>query len=63
MTTGRTYTANINLLTCNGKTEKKSLTPWDRVLLKKPINAYLDKKFPAYYGNRRFITMLTKAHH
>ena len=34
------------------------LTPWGRVLLEKLV-----KKFPAFYGTRRFITVLTSARH
>jgi hypothetical protein len=33
-------------------------TPWSRVLLEKLV-----KKFPAFYGIRRFITALTRACH
>jgi hypothetical protein len=39
------------------------LTPWSRVLpewLKRPE---LLKKFPAFYGTRRFITAFTRARH
>jgi hypothetical protein len=34
-----------------------------RVLLEKLIVAQLIKKFHELYGNGRFITMFTKAHH
>jgi hypothetical protein len=37
------------------------LTPWSRVFLEK--YAQLVKKFPAFYGTRRFITVFTRAHH
>ena len=40
-----------------------SLIPWNRVLLKKPIGLQLVKKFPAFYGTRRFITTFTSARH
>ena len=34
------------------------LTPWSRVLLEKLTGSQLVKKFPAFYGTRRFITTL-----
>ena len=37
------------------------LTPWCRVLLEKLTGLHLDKKFPAFYGTRRFITTLTSS--
>jgi len=39
------------------------LTPWSRVLLEKLTGLQLVKKFPAFYGTRRFITALTIARH
>jgi hypothetical protein len=39
------------------------LTPWSRVLLEKLIVLQLVKKFPAFYGTRRFITAFITAHH
>ena len=39
------------------------LTPWCRVLLEKPTGLQLVKKFPAFYGTRRFITTFTRARH
>ena len=39
------------------------LTPWCRVLLEKLTGLQLVKKFPAFYGTRRFITALTSARH
>jgi hypothetical protein len=39
------------------------LTPWNRVLLEKLTGLQLVKKFPAFYGTRRFITALTSARH
>ena len=45
------------------KTQTYLLTPWSRVLLEKLIGLQLVKKFPAFYGNRRFITALTSARH
>ena len=39
------------------------LTPWGRVLLEKLTGFQLVKKFPAFYGIRRFITPFTSASH
>jgi len=39
------------------------LTPWSRVLLEKLTGSQPVKKFPAFYGARRFITAFTSAHH
>ena len=39
------------------------LTPWSTVLLEKPTGLQLVKKFPAFYGNWRFITTFASAHH
>jgi hypothetical protein len=39
------------------------LTPWSRVLLEKLTGLQLVKKFPAFYGTRRFFTALTSACH
>ena len=39
------------------------LTPWSRVLLEKLTVYQLFKKFPAFYGTRRFITAFTSARH
>jgi hypothetical protein len=39
------------------------LTPCSRVLLEKLTGLQLVKKFPAFYGTRRFITALTSARH
>ena len=36
-------------------------TPWSRVLLEKLTCLQLVKKFPAFYGTRRFITAFTGA--
>jgi len=38
------------------------LTPWSRVL-ENLTGLQLVKKFPAFYGTRRFITALTSARH
>jgi hypothetical protein len=34
------------------------LTPWTTVLLEKPTVSQLVKKFPAFYGTRKFITAI-----
>jgi len=39
------------------------LTPWSRVLHEKLTGFQPVKKFPAFYGTRRFITAFTSAHH
>ena len=39
------------------------LTPHSRVLLEKLTGFQLVKKFPAFYGTRRFITAFTNARH
>jgi len=39
------------------------LTPWCRVLLEKLTGLQLVKKFPAFYGTRRFITAFTSVRH
>jgi hypothetical protein len=39
------------------------LTPRSRVLLEKLTGSQLVKKFPAFYGTRRFITAFTNARH
>ena len=39
------------------------LTPWSRVLLEKLAGFQLVKKFPAYYGIRRFITEYIRPRH
>ena len=39
------------------------LAPWSRVLLEKLIGFQLVKKFPAFYGTRKFITAFTSARH
>ena len=37
------------------------LTPWSRVLLEKLTDFQLVKKFPEFYGTRRFINPFTNA--
>jgi hypothetical protein len=40
-----------------------TITPWSRVLPEKLKRPELLKKFPAFYGTRRFITAFTRARH
>jgi hypothetical protein len=40
----------------------EQLTPWSRALLKRLTVAQLVKKFLAFYGTRRFITVFITAH-
>jgi hypothetical protein len=37
------------------------LTPWSRVLLEKLTGSQLIKKFPAFYGTRKFVTAFKSA--
>jgi hypothetical protein len=46
-----------------GHRHLKGLTPWHRVLPEKLIVTLLVKKFSAFYGTQRFITVFTRAHH
>ena len=39
------------------------LAPWSRVLLERLASLQLVKKFPAFYGTRRFLTAPTSARH
>ena len=39
------------------------ITPWSRILLEKLTGIQLVKKFPAFYGTRRFITAFISARH
>jgi hypothetical protein len=39
------------------------LTPWSRVLLEKLTGLQLVKKFPTFYGTRKFITVFASARH
>jgi hypothetical protein len=39
------------------------LTPWSTIILKKLTVTQLVKKFPTFYGMKRFITVFTRAHH
>ena len=62
----RTFTTNSLCLTVCPIHEWRLtylLTPWCRVLLEKLTGLQLVKKFPAFYGTRRFITALTSVRH
>jgi hypothetical protein len=50
-------------LISNNKKHNEVITPWKRVLHKKLIATQLVKKFPSFYGTRRFITMFTRSRH
>ena len=39
------------------------LTPWSRVLLEKLTGFQVVKKFPVFYGTRKFITAFKSVHH
>jgi hypothetical protein len=39
----------------------EQLTPWNRVLLEKLTVTQLVKKFPAFYGSQRFVTVFITA--
>jgi len=39
------------------------LTPWSKVLLEKLTGPAASQEIPRVFGNRRFITVLTSAHH
>jgi len=54
----------LSLCDCVKKKRKKhKLTMYNRVLLEKLLVTHLVKKFPPFYGARRFITVFTRAHH
>ena len=39
------------------------LTPWSKVLPEKLTGSAASREIPAFYGTRRFITVLTSARH
>jgi len=49
--------------TFNNDLYSNYLTPWSRVLSDIPTDLQPVKKFPEFYGTRRFITPFTRAHH
>ena len=55
---------SISAMMCTNKAlNTYLLTPWCRVILEKLTGLQLVKKFPAFYGTRRFITALTSLRH
>jgi hypothetical protein len=54
---------SINFLGGNLRSPSYLLTPWSRVLPEKLKRPELLKKFPTFYGTRRFITVFTRASH
>ena len=48
---------------CAWVVKRYLLTPWSRILLEKLTGFQLVKKFPAFYGTRRFITAFASARH
>jgi hypothetical protein len=59
------FTLILNPAPCHKYLQRKwgILTPWSRVLLDKLTGCQLVKKFPTFYGTRRFITAFTSARH
>jgi len=58
------YFGAVQLHSCYGShytSETNHRTPWSRVL-DNLIVTQLVRKFPAFYGTRRFVTVFTKAH-
>ena len=60
---GGTYCLHIHCWRFDHAGITHLLTPWSRVLLEKLTGFQLVKKFPAFYGTRRFITAFTSASH
>ena len=58
----RDYADNNSCLIYERNT-RTLLIPWCRVLLEKLTGLQLYKKFPAFYGTRRFITAFTSFRH
>jgi len=58
---GSSYTLALSYLLTHSLTH--SLTPCSTVPLEKLTGSQLVKKFPAFYGTRRFITAFTSARH
>jgi hypothetical protein len=61
--TDNRQSANLQPGRCEKSGSNSLLTPWSRVLPEKLERSKLLKKFPAFYGTRRFITTLTTARH
>jgi len=66
-TAAPTFIQHFFQVTSKGKRPLENLyyllTPWSRVLLEKLTGSQLVKKFPAFYGTRRFFTAFRSAHH
>ena len=66
---GRRFRRHANVIECtytnldNIAYYTYLLTPWCRVLLEKLAGLQLFKKFPAFYGTRRFITAFASFRH
>jgi hypothetical protein len=64
---GRKQLAYLGFYTISDAMKRESLifllTPLTRVLLEKPTGFQLVKKFPGFYGTRKFITAFTSARH
>ena len=61
---GNYLVQNFIILVCSTfRANLLLLTQWNRVLLEKLIGFQLVKKFPAFYGTRRFINAFTSARH
>ena len=66
----RSYRSTLNTVHLSSASELQHtylltylLTPWCKVLLDKLTGLRLVKKFPVFYGTRRFITALTSVRH
>jgi hypothetical protein len=57
------YCLVVNIMLKTVSIIMNKLTSWSRGLLEKPPAVQLVKKFPAFYGTQRFITIFTRAHH
>jgi hypothetical protein len=62
-TTTTTTTTATTTTTSTTTTTATTTTSWSRGLLEKLTDSQLVKKFPAFYGTRRFITAFTRARH
>ena len=57
------FTKNPGLNTATPPALTYVLTAWSRVLLQKLTGFQPVKKFPAFYGTRKFLTVFTSARH
>jgi hypothetical protein len=60
---GHQFKRHVQMVNLVSGTIIKWLTPWIRVVLENLIVTDLVKKLPTFYGNRRFITVFTRARH